>query len=179
LLAAGLSEQGYSQALQIMAMENLLREREQQRLGVVAGDFRHSDQYFIAFFGRPGFEDTWGWRFLGHHLSLSYTIVGQRYLAVTPCGMGAQPACAGVLRPLAAEEDQAFALLGSLSAQQRDEAVIHTVAPADRQPVVLLGRRYQARDAALLPDTGQSPADRVRQRDRRGEPYPLRVARLP
>jgi hypothetical protein len=65
LLAAGLSEQGYSQALQIMAMENMLREHEQQRLGVVACDFRHADQYFIAFFGRPGFEDTWGWRFLG------------------------------------------------------------------------------------------------------------------
>jgi Protein of unknown function (DUF3500) len=40
LLAAGLSERGYSQALQIMAMENMLREREQQHLGVVAGDFR-------------------------------------------------------------------------------------------------------------------------------------------
>ena len=114
LLAAGLSEQGYSQALQIMAMENMLRAREQQRLGVVAGDFRHSDQYFIAFFGRPGFEDTWGWRFLGHHLSLSYTIIEQRFLAVTPCGMGTQPACAGLLKPLAPEEDQAFALLGSL-----------------------------------------------------------------
>ena len=131
LLAAGLSEQGYSQALQIMAMENMLREREQRRLGVVAGDFRHSDQYFIAFFGRPGFEDTWGWRFLGHHLSLSYTIIEQRYLAVTPCGMGAQPACAGLLKPLAPEEDQAFALLGSLPAPQREEAVIHAVAPAD------------------------------------------------
>ena len=46
-------------------------------------------------------------------------------------------------------------------------------------PVVLLGRRYPARDAALLPDTGQSPADRVRQRDRRGESHSLRVARLP
>src|SRR5215472_6835200 len=32
----------------------------------------------LAFFGRPGFEDTWGWRFLGHHLSLSYTIIEQR-----------------------------------------------------------------------------------------------------
>jgi hypothetical protein len=53
----------------------------------------------------------------------------QRYLAVTPCGLGAQPACAGLLKPLA--PDQAFALLGSLPVRQRDEAVIHTVAPAD------------------------------------------------
>jgi len=131
LLAAGLSERGYTQALQIMAMENILREHETPMLGIVTGDFRSSDQYFLAFYGRPGFEDTWGWRFLGHHVSLSYTIVEQRWLAATPCNLGAQPARAGVLAPLASEEDQAFALLGSMSPQQRDEAVIHTVAPAD------------------------------------------------
>lgn len=131
LLAAGLSEQGYTQTLQIMAMENILRERETPMFGVVTGDFRSSDQYFLAFYGRPGFEDTWGWRFLGHHVSLSYTIVEQRWLAATPCNLGAQPARAGVLAPLASEEDKAFALLHSLSPSQRDEAVIHTVAPAD------------------------------------------------
>ncbi|GAA4025264.1 DUF3500 domain-containing protein [Streptomyces plumbiresistens] len=131
LLSAGLSEQGYTQTLQVMAMENILRERETEMLGIATGDFRSSDQYFLAVYGRPGFEDTWGWRFLGHHVSLSYTIVEQRWLAATPCNLGAQPARAGVLAPLASEEDQAFALLGSLSPGQRDETVIHTVAPAD------------------------------------------------
>ena len=131
LLAAGLSVQGYSQALQIMAMENMLREIEVPRHGVIAGDFRNQDQYFLAFFGRPGFEDTWGWRFLGHHLSLSYTIIDQRYLTVTPCNMGAQPASAGLLNPLGPDEDLGFELLRSLDPGQRDQAVIHTVAPAD------------------------------------------------
>lgn len=131
LLAAGLSVRGYSQALQIMAMENMLREIEVPRLGVITGDFRNPDQYFLSFFGRPGFEDTWGWRFLGHHLSLSYTIIGQRYLTVTPCNMGAQPASAGLLNPLGPDEDLGFELLHSLDAGQRDQAVIHTVAPAD------------------------------------------------
>ncbi|WP_460062510.1 DUF3500 domain-containing protein [Streptomyces sp. YKOK-I1] len=131
LLAASLSEQGYTQVLQVMAMENILREREQQALGAPTGDFRNSDQYFLAFYGRPGFEDTWGWRFLGHHVSLSYTVVGQRWLTVTPCNLGAQPARAGVLAPLAHEEDQAFALLRSLTPAQRERTVIHTVAPAD------------------------------------------------
>ena len=102
----------------------------QGRLAVVTPTGPTAVQYFLAFFGRPGFEDTWGWRFLGHHLSLSYTIIENSALAVTPCGMGAQPGCAGLLRPLAPEEDQAFALLGSLPAQQRNEAMIHTVAPA-------------------------------------------------
>lgn len=142
LLAAGLSVQGYSQALQIMAMENMLREIEAPRLGVAAGDFRHPDQYFLAFFGRPGFEDTWGWRFLGHHLSLSYTVIGQRYLTVTPCNMGAQPASAGLLNPLKPDEDLGFELLLSLDEQQRGRAVIHTVAPADyaTRQVPLVGK---------------------------------------
>jgi uncharacterized protein DUF3500 len=68
-------------------MKNM-REIEVGRTGVVAGDFRHQDQYFLSFFGRPGFEDTWGWRFLGHHLSLSYTIIGQRYRTTQEAGAG-------------------------------------------------------------------------------------------
>ena len=96
---------GYTQALEIMAMENILRELEVDRFGVSTGDFRSQDLYYVSFFGRPSFEDTWAWRFLGHHLSLSYTIVGQRWLSVTPCNMGAQPAEMGVLSPLRADEE--------------------------------------------------------------------------
>jgi hypothetical protein len=131
LIAGSLSMQGYTQALQIMAMENILREREVSRMGIGTGDFRHADGYFLSFYGRPALEDTWGWRLLGHHLSISYTIVEQRYLCVTPLNMGSQPAEAGVLRPLHAEETVAFELLRSLGSEQRDVAVIHDVAPAD------------------------------------------------
>jgi hypothetical protein len=131
LLASGLSTRGYTQALAIMAMENILREGEVGRIGISTGDFRHGDGYFLSFYGRPGLEDTWGWRMLGHHLSISYTIIEQRYLCVTPSNMGAQPAQAGVLAPLGAEETVAFALLRSLASDQHGVAVIHDVAPAD------------------------------------------------
>ena len=122
---------GYTQALEIMAMENILRELEVDRFGVSTGDFRSQDLYFVSFFGRPSFEETWGWRFLGHHLSLSYTIVGQRWLSVTPCNMGAQPAEMGVLSPLRADEDLGFEILHGLGDAQRKQAIIHDVAPAD------------------------------------------------
>ncbi|MFF4507042.1 DUF3500 domain-containing protein [Streptomyces sp. NPDC001401] len=133
LLASGLSTRGYSQALQIMAMENMLREKEvhERGLGVIAGDFRDPDNYSFSFFGRPGFEDTWGWRVLGHHLSLSYTIIGQRYLTVTPCNMGAQPVPSGVFHPLRDDEELAFELLHGMSDAHRKATVIHDVAPAD------------------------------------------------
>jgi hypothetical protein len=131
LIRSALSMRGYTKALSIMTMENVLRDLETGAHGVLTGDFRHQDLYFLSFYGRPAFEDTWGWRLLGHHLSLCYTIVGQRYLTVTPCNMGAQPASAGILAPLAEDEDLGFKLLHSLDDRRRQQAVIHHVAPAD------------------------------------------------
>lgn len=142
LLRLGLSMRGYTQALEIMAMENILRELEIGRRGIIAGDVRHPDGYFFSFYGRPGFEESWGWRVLGHHLSVSYTIINERYLVVAPCNMGAQPASAGVLAPLERDEDLGFQLLHSLTAAQRERAVIHDTAPADyvTRQVPLIGK---------------------------------------
>jgi hypothetical protein len=131
LLAAGLSMRGYTMALSIMAMENVLRELGAARFGLVAADVRNPDQYFFSIFGRPSHEDTWGWRVIGHHLSLNYTIIDQKYLTVTPCNMGSQPAGAGVLAPLAQDDELGFRLLDSLSPERRSAAVIHDVAPPD------------------------------------------------
>lgn len=133
LLKAGLSMRGYSQALSVMATENVLRELEviERGFGVLAGNFRDPEGYWFSFFGRPGFEDTWGWRVIGHHLSVNYTIVAQRYLTVTPLAMGAQPVPAGILNPLGENEERALDILHSLSPDLRREAIVHDVAPAD------------------------------------------------
>jgi hypothetical protein len=133
LLKAGLSMRGYSQALSVMATENMLRELEviERGFGVLAGNFRDPEGYWFSFWGRPGFEDTWGWRVIGHHLSVNYTIVAQRYLTVTPLAMGAQPVGAGVLDALGENERRALQILHSLSPDAQEQAVIHDVAPAD------------------------------------------------
>ena len=133
LLKSGLSMRGYSQALTVMATEAMLRELEviERGFGVLAGDFRDPEAYWFSFFGRPGFEDTWGWRVIGHHLSVNYTIVAQRYLTVTPLAMGAQPVPAGVLNALGENEARALDILHSLSPDAREQAIIHDVAPAD------------------------------------------------
>lgn len=133
LLKSGLSMRGYSQALTVMATEAMLRELEaiERGFGVLAGDFRDPEAYWFSFFGRPGFEDTWGWRVIGHHLSVNYTIVAQRYVTVTPLAMGAQPVPAGVLNALGENEERALDILHSLSPDARAQAVIHDVAPAD------------------------------------------------
>lgn len=133
LLRSGLSMRGYSQMLAVMATENILRETEVLRrgFGVYAGDFRDPEAYILSWFGRPAFEDTWGWRVIGHHVGFNYTVVGQEYLTVTPFAMGAQPVPAGALDPLGANQAMAFELFDRLGPDQRKAAHIHDVAPAD------------------------------------------------
>ena len=133
LLRSGLSLRGYSQALAVMATENILRELEvvQRGFGVYAADFRDPEAYVFSWFGRPAFEDTWGWRIIGHHIGFSYTVVGQEHLTVTPFAIGAQPLPAGVLDPLGESQAMAFELFDRLDADQRRTAHIHPVAPAD------------------------------------------------
>lgn len=122
----------FTKILAIMQLEHVLRAREAGFLGVAAPLWRTSDSYFLTIFGRPGFEDTWSLRFLGHHVCLNITIVNQRWISSTPSALGQQPVHeAGVLNPLADDEGLGFALLGSMDDDQRAATVIHAVAPAD------------------------------------------------
>ena len=131
LLASALSLPGYAQAVSIMAFENVLRELNAPRAGLAAAEFRHSGKYQLSFFGEPHAEQTWAWRMVGHHVAVNFTIVDGRYVAPTPLLFGAEPAQFGVFKPLKDDEDRGFALLDSLSAEQRRQAVIHDVAPPD------------------------------------------------
>jgi hypothetical protein len=131
LLAAGLSLPGYTQAVSIMAFENVLRELNSGRAGLVAAEFRHAGKYQFSFFGEPHAEQTWAWRMVGHHVAVNYTIVDGRYVAPTPLLFGAEPAEFGVFKPLKDDEDRGFLLLDSLDAAQRERAIIHDVAPPD------------------------------------------------
>lgn len=126
------SHEVFTKILAIMQLEHVLRAREADFLGVAAPLWRTSDSYFLSVFGRPGFEDTWSMRFLGHHVCLNVTIVGQHWISTTPSALGQQPMIgAGVLNPMADDEGLGFALLDSLDDDQRETAVIHDLAPAD------------------------------------------------
>ncbi len=131
LLASALSLPGYTQAVSIMAFENVLRELNAPRAGLAAAEFRHAGKYQFSFFGEPHAERTWAWRMVGHHVALNFTIVDGRYVAPTPLLFGAEPASFGVFKPLIDDEDRGFVLLDSLDAEQRQRAIIHDVAPPD------------------------------------------------
>jgi Protein of unknown function (DUF3500) len=129
LLATALSPHAFAQATTIMALEEVLDASEGGRRG------RHSADYWVAVFGDPDSDEQWGWRFEGHHLSVTMTVDGAT-VSPTPVFLGANPArtdFAGraVVRPLAPEEDLARALLDALGPAGRDAAVVAPEPPAD------------------------------------------------
>jgi hypothetical protein len=146
-----------------MGLENALDAVEgwRRRYPGRAGPNRGRDPllYFVSIFGEPG-SGSWGWRVGGHHVALNYTVVDGRRLSASPLFLGANPALTrlvgpGVLRALAAEEDLARELLGSLAPDQRRRAVLSPVAPDDlvqsNRPVVQVGPPEGLAAARMLP----------------------------
>lgn len=128
LMRSALSEAGLAKVRAVMALEIVLREVE------TFGLSRDPDNYAFAIYGSPRVDAAWGWRVEGHHLSLHFTLVGDRYVATLPQFFGANPAelsrdfpKAGMKRGqrvLGREEDLARELVESLDAAQRKAAVI-------------------------------------------------------
>ena len=148
LIRAAVSQRMFTKVLAIPQLEHVLRDYEHEFLGPALPFWRTSDSYFVTFYGRPGFEDTWMLRFLGHHVCLNITVIDQRWICMTPAALGAQPTeYDGVLHPLADDEGHGFALLESLDADQAAVAVIHPVAPAD-----FVTRQVPAVGAHEIPD---------------------------
>jgi len=129
LLATGLGDHAYAQAMAIIALEEVLDRREGWQQG------RHSGDYWVTIFGDPAGDEPWSWRFEGHHLSVTMTVAGDE-VSPAPVFLGANPArvsYAGqaVSRPLAPEEDLARALLDALGPAGRASAVVADRAPGD------------------------------------------------
>jgi len=131
LLASVLSARGLQKTAQIMSLEQILHDANPK------GRFaRDPKWYFISIFGKPSVNGTWGWRFEGHHLSLSFTVVDGHIGGLTPSFLGTNPGKVldgprKGLQVLAKEEKIARALARSLNAEQRKVAVVDEKAPAD------------------------------------------------
>lgn len=133
LLATGVSKSGYEVSLNVIALENILRDIENTEW---AKKYRDSELYHICIFGKPAMTGRWGWRFEGHHLSLSYVIDEGKVVATTPIAFGANPGEVPSgpfkgLRALAKEEDLGRQLLTSLDSAARKKAIVSETAPFD------------------------------------------------
>ncbi len=152
LLATGLSAAGYVTAATVMGLENVLDHAEGWTAGFGRERGRDPQLYWITVFGTPG-EQTWGWRFGGHHISLHYTILGGAVASSTPSFFGADPASSPLLgphllRPLAAAEDLGRELVQSMTPEQRERTVVSSRAPVD---IVTANRSRLADGDYVLP----------------------------
>ena len=124
LVRSTLSSHGYD------AVEDI--RRTNQLAGAVSGRFMDlgEDQFWLSIMGDPRSGEPWGWQLDGHHINLNCLVMGDQ-LVLTPAYLGAEPTrvrtgrYAG-LRLFDVEETRAVALMASLDASQREEAVLAT-----------------------------------------------------
>ena len=124
LMKASLSSVGYGKAVNVIRLEAVLRQLE-----TFGGLLRDPENYAVTVFGTPGPGAPWGWRLEGHHVSLNFTLVPNKPIAVTPAFFGANPAevRSGAdkgLRALAREQDLGRALAHGMDAPQRKRMLI-------------------------------------------------------
>jgi len=121
MLKAALSENGVQQVVDNMNGDEYLKlnSRRQTSFG--------SDEYFISFLGEPSTTSGWMFQFGGHHLAINITVVGDQ-MTMSPSLTGGQPIDfeweGKQVRQVAEEEDAAYALIGSLTDDQKKKAVL-------------------------------------------------------
>jgi hypothetical protein len=132
LLKSCLSPTGYAKTMEIVQLENVLRVLENRS----DNEYRNSGKYYIIIFGAPHPQNSWGWRFEGHHISFSFSAMNNTLVSGTPGFLGANPAIVPSgpqkgKQVLKEETDDAFALLHSLTSRQLQSAVSKSAAPDD------------------------------------------------
>lgn len=167
LVETALSESGGRQAQDVVLLEGILGDLTGNRR------FRDPDNYALILFGDPSDPrdptnptGPWGWRFEGHHLSLTFTVSPGHGVAVTPAFFGANPAevpgrhshHAG-LRVLADEQDRGFALWHLLNATEQSVARIAAGSLGDI--VAGPGRETSLRAPTGLPAASMSDPSRA------------------
>jgi len=130
LLSAGLSQVGFTKAVTIMSLDDVLKVMEKDD-----GKRRNPEKYYFSIFGTPSDKGTWGYRVEGHHCSQNYTVVNGKVMDA-PSFFGANPAevregpRAG-LRVLGQEEDLGREVIASLDPEQRKTAIVDATAPKE------------------------------------------------
>lgn len=150
LLDSGLTERSAEQARLIIEHESVLGPLEQEA-GRVSFS-RDPDLYYFTLFGDPRGDGPWGWRVEGHHISINFSLMGDRIISMTPFFFGANPAEVRKgpktgLRILDRREDLAFELMDSLDQGQASNATIYATAPYD---IIT----FNASRASLPPEEG-------------------------
>jgi len=126
-----LSASGYQKVRDIIDLENVLRVIENKSS---TDTYRDPENYSFLLFGAPDENEPWGWRLEGHHISIHFTIAGDK-VTFTPGFFGSNPGqvLADVpqkgKRILKEEQDLAFQLLHSFTREQQQKVILSEKAP--------------------------------------------------
>ncbi len=139
VVKASLSTRGFEISRDVMRLNAFLGELIGAPL--VLGEW----SYIFCLFGEPSETEPWGWQLFGHHLCLNCFLLGGQ-MTLTPAFLGAEPAYGdrgryGGIRLFEDEERKGLALMRSLGADQRTQAIVaHSMMGGDLPE----GRRHFA-----------------------------------
>ena len=129
LLRASMSAAGYRSARDVMKLN-------EHALEITGKPEEYGEWlYWISIFGMPSPDEPRGWQIDGHHLNVNCFVLGDQ-LVLTPNFMGSEPVLARFgkytgTRVFAAEEEQGYALMRSLSPEERQRATIGKDLPSE------------------------------------------------
>jgi hypothetical protein len=129
LMRASLSAAGYQTARDVMRLN-------QHALEITGKTEEYGEWlYWVSLFGAPSPSEPWGWQIDGHHLNLNCFVLGDQ-LVLTPSFMGSEPVLARFgkyqgTRVFAAEEERGYALMRSLSTEERQQSTIGADLPSE------------------------------------------------
>ncbi len=115
VLDAFLSDDGYTKV-------SLITKDVETHLSKIRPGFWDPNDYHIALFGKPETDGSWGFQLDGHHLALNFLVHGDE-VSIVPAFIGSEPATINGIEVLADERGNAFALMNSLDANQREKAI--------------------------------------------------------
>jgi Protein of unknown function (DUF3500) len=129
LLQESLSATGYRTARDVMRLN-------EHALEITGKPEEYGEWfYWISIFGTPSADQPWGWQIDGHHLNINGFVLGDQ-LVMTPTFMGSEPVLARFgkhagTRVFVAEEERGYALMSSLSLDERRRATIGRDLPSE------------------------------------------------
>ncbi len=123
LFEASLSAKGLKQTEDIMRLNETLAELNDNNF-----DEYGEGKYHLTVMGTPSAQEPWGWQLDGHHLIINYFVLGDQ-VVMTPSFWGSEPAVAtsgkyAGTRIMEDEQTAGLAMVRSLTAQQRERAVL-------------------------------------------------------
>lgn len=161
VLDAGLSPYGLETAENIMLQQDILRDEWGK-----GSRSRNRERFSLQIYGMPSASAPWSWRWEGHHLTITYTLIGDAIVSTTPKAFSSEPNTvpSGPHRGLVVLENEALgrALFADLDSKARRAALIR-----DRSYGNILAKpgredRIETREGVPLADLSEGQADMVR-----------------